>query len=158
MTWDQYFMRMLPAVAAKSKDTAFHVGAIIVGPDHEIRTTGYNSFVRGLADIHPERFESPEKYKWIEHAERNAIYNAARMGTALKGCRIYIGANPCMYCARAIVSVGIKEVVYDSDGAFERRERYKGRGDEPYATYVQEQKDIIHMFDECGVNQRGITK
>ena len=158
MTWDQYFINMLPAVAAKSKDKAFHVGSIIVGPDHESRTTGYNSFVRGLADIHPERKESPEKYKWIEHAERNAIYNAARMGTQLKGCRIYISANPCIDCARAIVSVGIKEVVYDSDGAYERRKRYKSRGEDAYAVYIQEQKDIIRMFEECGVNQRGIAE
>jgi dCMP deaminase len=52
----------------------------------------------------------PEKYLWMEHAERNAIYNAARVGIPLKGCVIYMDGIPCMDCARAIVQAGIKEI------------------------------------------------
>jgi dCMP deaminase len=48
---------------------------------------------------------------WIEHAERNAICNAARCGTALDGCTLYVEIMPCMDCARAIVQAGIREVV-----------------------------------------------
>ena len=55
------------------------------------------------------------KYKWTEHAERNAIYNAARIGMSLKGCTIYVTHLPCADCTRAIVQVGIKRVVVDAD-------------------------------------------
>jgi dCMP deaminase len=45
MTWDEYFCRMLKLVAFKSKDPSTKVGAIIVGPDKEIRSTGYNGLL-----------------------------------------------------------------------------------------------------------------
>jgi dCMP deaminase len=116
MNWDEYFFSMLEMIASKSKDPTTKVGCIVVGPNNEIRTTGFNSFPRGLNDDVPERLERPEKYKWIEHAERNAIYNAARMGTGLDGCIIYITALPCVDCCRAIIQSGIKEIVIDTRG------------------------------------------
>ena len=75
-TWDQYFMTMAYLAATKSKDKSTTVGAVVVGPDNEIRTTGYNSFVRGFNE-EPRHHERPLKYEVTEHAERNAIYNAA---------------------------------------------------------------------------------
>lgn len=116
-TWDSYFMGMASHIATRSKDRSTKVGCVIVGPDNEIRTTGYNSFPRGINDDAPERHERPEKYLWTEHAERNAIYNAARMGTPLKGCRAYLPWFPCMDCARALVQAGIIEVVGVERGA-----------------------------------------
>jgi dCMP deaminase len=59
----------------------------------------------------PERLERPAKYLWMEHAERNAICNAARTGTATEGCTVYVEIMPCMDCARALVQAGICEVV-----------------------------------------------
>lgn len=104
-------MSLAGTVASKSKDRSRHVGCIITGPDNEIRSTGYNSFPRGINDNVESRHQRPAKYLWTEHSERNAIYNAARMGTALKGCRLYTTLMPCMDCARAIVQAGIIEVV-----------------------------------------------
>ena len=69
---------MANLVAKKSKDQSTQIGAVIVGPDNEIRSTGYNSFPKGLNDDLQERQERPEKYYWIEHAERNALYNASQ--------------------------------------------------------------------------------
>jgi dCMP deaminase len=57
------------------------------------------------------RHERPAKYKWTEHAERNAIYNAARVGIPLDGCRMYLPWFPCMECARAIIQSGILELI-----------------------------------------------
>jgi len=111
LDWDTYFMSLAYLVAMKSKDPRTRVGAVIVGPDNEIRTTGYNSFPRGLDDDRPERAVTPAKHLFFEHAERNAIYNAARMGTSLKGCRIYLPFMPCSDCARGIVQAGLAEVV-----------------------------------------------
>ncbi len=110
-TWDEYYMQICRMVSARSKDPNTQIGCVIVGPAHEIRSTGYNSLPRGIRDDVIERFERPAKYLWMEHAERNAICNAARAGTATEGCTIYVEIMPCMDCARAIVQAGIVEVV-----------------------------------------------
>ncbi|MEK7072801.1 MAG: deaminase [Patescibacteria group bacterium] len=111
--WDQLFMTMVYLVATKSKDESTHIGAVVIGPDKEVRSTGYNSFPRGINDNVPERQLRPEKYFWFEHSERNAIFNATRFGASLKDCIMYTNGIPCMDCARAIVQSGIKEVVVD---------------------------------------------
>lgn len=111
-SWDEYFVKMARLASTRSKDPNTHIGAVIVGPDNEVISTGYNSFVRGLDDNVPERLERPEKYFWFEHAERNAIYSAARQGTPLKGCRMFLSCGtPCTDCMRAVIQVGIKEVI-----------------------------------------------
>jgi dCMP deaminase len=111
--WAKRFLDLANELASWSEDRDFHVGAVIVGPNHEIRATGYNGLPRGVGAQDDRRFDrsSGEKFFWFEHAERNAIYNAARVGTALEGCTIYVNRYPCADCARAIIQSGIKAVV-----------------------------------------------
>lgn len=99
-------------VASRSKDQSTKVGAVFTDEDesHPI-SFGYNGMPRGLDDKHTERNERPEKYIWYEHAERNAIYNAAR--PILQDKIIFVSHFPNMESARGIVSSGIKEVVTD---------------------------------------------
>lgn len=112
MEWDEYFIKIAEVVKLKSKDIFTQIGAVIVGKDKEIVSTGYNSFPRGISDKEDERQERPEKYFWFEHAERNAIYNAARIGASTKGCTIYISSTlPCADCTRGIINAGIERVV-----------------------------------------------
>jgi len=112
--WDTYFMALLDPIASRSKDPNTKFGSLIVGPENNIRSSGFNSFPRGIRDAVPERLERPEKYMWIEHGERNAIFAAARIGTPLMGSKIYQLGLPCMDCGRAIIQVGIVEVIYDA--------------------------------------------
>ena len=58
-----------------------------------------------------ERRQRPEKYLWTEHAERNAFYNAARIGVSLKNGTLYVNRVPCPDCARGVVQAGISQVV-----------------------------------------------
>jgi dCMP deaminase len=110
--WDQRFLDLSDHIAGWSQDRDHKVGAVIVGPDLEIRSTGYNGLPRGVKSDDPARFdrETGEKFLWVEHAERNAIYNAGRIGVALAGCSIYINRFPCADCARAIIQSGISRV------------------------------------------------
>jgi dCMP deaminase len=119
-SWDDTFLEMCGVIAKRSKDQNTKVGCVIVGRDHEIRTVGYNCFPRGLKDDLPERQERPLKYAFIEHAERNAIYNAAREGVALKDCVCYIPGLPCGDCARGLIQCKITEVVCGSNVIPER--------------------------------------
>jgi len=148
MDWDEYFMMLVYDIAKKSKDVSTKVGCVVVGPDNEIRSTGYNSFPRGINDNVPERQERPLKYAFIEHSERAAFYNAARVGVSLKGCRIYLPWWPCADCARGVLGVGISEVIMD------------GRSSNPWLEPERQArwKDSVEiskqMFIEAGVRVR----
>jgi len=114
-SWDRTFMDLALVYARRSKDPSTQIGAVIVGPNKEQRSAGYNGMCRGIDDNVGARYIRPIKYKWMEHAERNAIYNAARVGIPLEGCSLYVsGMTPCSDCARAIIQSGIKEVITDT--------------------------------------------
>ncbi len=138
--WNVYFMTMSYLIARKSKDKSTNIGAIIVGQNNEIRSTGYNSFVRGLDDENESRQKRPEKYYWMEHAERNAIYNAARVGIPLNNCIMYTQGIPCMDCGRAIVQAGIEEVIV-----------HKIWNDKISDIWKDHSKRTISMFKECNI-------
>lgn len=76
-TWDDYFIGLARKVSERSKDRSTKVGAVIVGPDKEIRSTGYNGFARGVDDEPEERQERGVKLLITPHAEVNAVCNAA---------------------------------------------------------------------------------
>lgn len=158
MNWNDYFFNLIQVIKSKSKDQSTKFGCVIVGPDNEIRTTGYNSFPRGLDDNNPERIIRPEKYIWFEHSERNAIYNAARMGTPLKGCRLYVDGIPCVDCSRGIIQSGIVKVIYNDDAWQEylskqnqmNQEKIKN-GEKVDSTWLALVEKSLQMFRECGV-------
>ncbi len=115
MNWEEYFKSIACQVKQKSKDKYTQIGAVIVGQNNEIVSTGYNSFPRGINDTVSERQERPEKYYWFEHAERNAIYNAASVGVSTKGCTMYLTCGiPCADCARGIINSGITRIICES--------------------------------------------
>lgn len=143
-SWPEYFVEKARHVATRSKDPSTKIGAVIVGPDNEVVSTGYNSFPRGINDNVPERFERPEKYFWFEHAERNSIYAAARMGIPLKGCRIFLSCwIPCTNCMRAIISAGITEVILGTKDGVSGRPKW-----------IDEAKRSAQMAAEAGVSVR----
>lgn len=114
ISWDEYFMGIAQLSALRSKDPSTQVGACIVDANNKVVSIGYNGMPHGIDDKnapwgHGEGLES--KYLYVCHAEFNAILNT-RDGSHLNGCRVYVTLFPCNECAKAIVQVGIKEVVY----------------------------------------------
>jgi dCMP deaminase len=141
MEWIHYFLSIAETVKLKSKDESTQIGAVIVGKDNEVLSTGYNSFPRGLDDNLKERQERPEKYFWMVHAELNAILNAARVGTKLKDSKIYITSGiPCVDCAKAIVNAGIKTVYCKEVCTTKNKEKWE-----------ESQKRSLQLLWECKV-------
>ena len=141
MEWNEYFITIAEQVKEKSKDINTKIGAVIVGKDKEILTTGYNSFPRGLNDELTERQERPEKYFWFEHAERNAIYNAARIGVSLKESTVYLTSGlPCMDCARGLIQSGVKKIVCKQNCTTKNNDKW-----------LEQQERSLILFSECGV-------
>ena len=114
LSWDEFFMRITYLTTNKSKDPSSKVGAILVA-DNNVFSTGFNGFPRGIRDTN-KRLENRElKYKYVCHAEANAIYNAARLGRPTLDSTMYTIGMPCAECAKAIIQAGIKEVVIHAD-------------------------------------------
>jgi dCMP deaminase len=94
-----------------------------------------------LDDSILERQERPEKYFWFEHAERNAIYNAARIGVSLKNSTIYLTSGlPCMDCARGIVNSGVKIVWCKEVCTTKNKEKWE-----------ESQMKSLQLLNECGI-------
>lgn len=110
MNWTEYYMGFAAHAAKKSKDPT-QVGAVLVGPDGEIRLTAYNGPPKGVLDA-PERRERPAKYLFSAHAESNLISFAAREGIRTAGCTVYVTHSPCAACARTLVQAGVQTVYY----------------------------------------------
>lgn len=102
---------MAKLVASWSKDRSRSCGAVIVDYRNVVVSIGWNGFPRGVNDDVDSRHERPTKYQWTEHAERNAIFNAAANGHSTKGCTMYLSWYPCADCARAIIQSGILRIV-----------------------------------------------
>jgi len=143
MNWVNYFRQLANTVKLKSKDKYTQIGVVIVGRDNEIVSTGYNSFPRGIDDKIDSRQERPEKYYWFEHAERNAIYNAARIGVSTRNTTMYLSCGmPCADCARGIINAGIKQIFC------ERVDITKGEH------WAESQERSYDMFIEADVDIR----
>lgn len=109
--WDARWLALAGEIAKWSKDRSTKVGCIVVGGGRRLLTAGYNGFPRGIDDDIDIRHERPVKYLLTEHAERNAIYNAARNGTDLYDSVMYSTLYPCADCARGIIQSGIAKVI-----------------------------------------------
>jgi dCMP deaminase len=117
MNWKEYFRGITHQIKLKSKDKYTQIGAVVVGSNNQIVSTGYNSFPRGINDLIDERQERPEKYYWFSHAETNAIVNSALNGVSTKGCTMYMSCGiPCSDCARNIINAGIIKIVCERSG------------------------------------------
>jgi len=92
-----------------SQDKSTQVGVAITR-DGRFICDGVNRFPGNLGDD-PRNHERPRKYKLIEHAERDAVFCAARNGFGLEGATMFAPWAACSDCARAIVFAGIECVV-----------------------------------------------
>jgi dCMP deaminase len=94
------------ATAQKSPSRPRKVGAVLVLGDDATTFAACNDFPAGVRDLEA-RHAHPERLLWIEHAERNAIFAAARAGLSTAGATLVATFHPCADCARAIVQSGI---------------------------------------------------
>lgn len=112
INWTEYYMGFASHAALKSKDST-KVGAVLVGPEGEIRLTSYNGPPRGVLDLEWRR-ERPMKYLYSSHAEQNLVAFAAREGIRTSGCTVYVTHAPCSACSKSLIQAGIVKVVCGS--------------------------------------------
>jgi dCMP deaminase len=119
----QHYSNLITSVEETSDDIHTQIGCVITAKDGHILSMGANKFTSGVTAT-AENVERPEKYDWIEHAERNAIYSAAKNGVRLENATMYLLDFPCVECSRAIAQSGIT-TLYTGLTKVLDEERYK---------------------------------
>ncbi len=114
-TWNQYFLDLAEQVSTRSTCDRKNVGCVIVR-DKNILATGYNGSL--TKDEHCDETNhlivDNHCIRTI-HAERNAIFQAAKNGICLQDSIAYVNVEPCWECFKSLVSSGVKVIYYKSD-------------------------------------------
>lgn len=95
-------------VAATSPDTRTQVGVVLMSRSRKI-IKACNTLTPGFTIDDPEY--TTDKYAIMEHAERNAIFEAQRKNISLRDAILFSPWGSCADCARAIVASGISMVL-----------------------------------------------
>ncbi len=114
-SWDEYFLKLAMLASERATCPRMHCGCVLV-KDRFVLATGYNGSLPGqphcedvgclIVDNHCVR---------TNHAEINALVQAARHGVSTVGATAYITNMSCTTCAKALIAAGIKRVVVFSD-------------------------------------------
>ena len=117
LDWGDTFMLIAKVAANRSKDPSTQVGCCIVNHKNFIVGMGYNGFPRGCSDdVFPwgrdpkSKLFVDTKYAYVVHAEQNAILNSNQKD--LEGTTLYVTRHPCNECAKSIIQVGIRQIIY----------------------------------------------
>jgi len=110
-SWDYVWMQTAHAIAERSVDPRFRVGALIVSVDNtQVLAVGYNGDHKGGPNI----VESKEPgQSGFLHAEINCLIKCDFNNP--KNKIMYITLSPCQMCAKAIINGNIDEVVYSEE-------------------------------------------
>jgi dCMP deaminase len=115
--FDQIYMELAVNIAMRSHCVKRHVGAVLA-KDTRIISIGYNGPPAGTHNCDEEwpeegcERDSRGSCSLALHAEQNAIIYAVKNNASVEGSTLYLTLTPCLACARMILSIGIKKVVY----------------------------------------------
>ena len=105
--WTDYFLSIASLASLRSSDSQTKHGCVITDDKNRILGVGYNSFPSGMPDeLLPN--VRPQKYKWMVHAERNALANCTirpESGIA------YITGRPCVDCVKSLYQEGVRNLI-----------------------------------------------
>jgi dCMP deaminase len=105
------FMDLAQQFAIKfSRDPQTKVGCILLSANRlDIISRGCNNFARGIDDSIEARWAA--KYKYVVHAEIDAITDAAPRGVATQDAICIQTLFPCANCCLALIQAGISSLV-----------------------------------------------
>lgn len=107
-SWDDTWMLVARALAARSHDPTFKVGAIIATSDNtQVLAVGYNGNAPGLP--HTRDSDEPGKSNFL-HAEENCLLKLDFHHPSEKV--MYVTLSPCLMCSKRILACRINHVVF----------------------------------------------
>jgi dCMP deaminase len=121
-----------------STDKNTKTGAVIV-LNGKIVARGTNKFAENVK-ITEKRNTPISKRVYQDHAERNAIYHAAKLGVPLDEAKMYATWVPCPACANAIINSSINELIFHYEMAIKTEKDWE-----------EDLKESLKMLIESGV-------
>ncbi len=127
--WDEYFMGIAHLLASRANCIRRKVAAVVVR-NQRIISTGYNGTPRGVKNCFdggcPRCLSGASSGEnagdcICNHAEENAIVQAAYHGVSVRKGTLYCTLGPCLACTRMIINADIREVVYESRYCFSKQ-------------------------------------
>lgn len=123
-TWTDYWMNLAVDVAIRSTCRRASHGAVIVGADSRVISTGYNGSQPGQVHCHEagcvivELDDGREHCLRAIHADMNALWSAVMTGQSrrLVGSAMYATGHPCPRCLPIILASGVKDITYVQGG------------------------------------------
>lgn len=116
--WDTRAVELARTVAGWSSCTRDQVGAVVMSPDHDVLSTGYNDTPRGFLNCgqggcpraaRTAPSGSPQlDDEMCLHAEQNALMRA---GLLARKAVLVVTRWPCAPCQRAALTAGIERIV-----------------------------------------------
>lgn len=97
--------------AQKSTNVATQNSALLIDEKGNIILSAINSFPNNIAETDERQRDKAIRHKYSVHAERNAIYKAAKMGIKTDGLIMVCPWATCTECAWAIIQSGIKKLI-----------------------------------------------
>ena len=116
------WLKMCYNYAGKSDHPSTHNAALLVNHDRIILKSA-NLFPPGVKPLE-YRLEEGNRNVYINHAETDIIYKAARKGIATKGLTMVMPWLPCIPCANAVISAGIEKLVCHKQMIERTREKW----------------------------------
>jgi len=121
--WDLRFLRIAHEVRSWSKDPSTKSGCVLV-KYRRVIATGYNGFPANISDSLDRYYNREFKLAAVVHAEKNALFNAAKNGSTTEGCTAYVTWPPCSQCASALIQAGVSKVICPVPETAPERWRY----------------------------------
>lgn len=124
--------------AKKSNHPSTHNAALLI-KDDEIILKGLNILPPGVKET-KERFEGENKHVYLNHAERDLVYKAAKKGISTDGLAMVMAWLPCIPCANAVISAGISRLIIHKQMVERTADKWK-----------EELKNAVQIMNEAGV-------
>jgi dCMP deaminase len=146
--WDEYFLKLAMLASERATCPRMHCGCVIV-KDRYVLSTGYNGSLPGLehcedagcliVDGHCVR---------TNHAEMNALAQAAKHGVSLDGSTAYVTNLPCTTCAKALIAAGVRRVVVFSDYHGTLAEKFLGEAGVSLDRLPMPERSITYAIED----------
>jgi len=129
--WDQFFLGIAKQTAKRATCNRAKHGCVLV-KDNGVISTGYNGAPPKISHCDEGGcFVINDHCERCNHAEVNAICQAAIRGHNTRGATAYVTGESCLECLRTLLCAGIEKIVYIKDGHY---------------TFPKEEEKLRHLF------------
>jgi deoxycytidylate deaminase len=138
---DEKYAKLLKECYTYSQKSAHpHThNAALLFDGKKIVLEGVNQFPPGVK--HEDyRLEEGNRNIYINHAETDVIYRAAREGIKTEGLTMVMAWLPCIPCANSIISAGIEQLICHKQMIERTKEKWQ-----------EELKEAVKIMKEAGI-------